>query len=236
MRDGERADGARRRARRRARSRVWSMWSSRNPRSRSSHRGRAGERARVRARRAHGVGERDPVVVRAGEHVVDVEPAAQRARPEGRRVEARALLVGEGDHRDGRRRGSATAKPAATPSAPSKRPPRAHAVQVRAGRPPRPRRVRHRPQRAGRVALHAQPGRGRLLREPLLRRGQLRRPGQPRGAVRRRARSARGPRGGRAARAARDAHRRRAAATPGRGDVHRHAGAERAATGLWPKR
>ncbi len=80
---------------------------------------RPGERRRVGAGGRHRVGERDAVVVGAGQRVGDVEPADERARAERRRVEARALLVGERDHRDGRAARSAAAKPAATPSAPS---------------------------------------------------------------------------------------------------------------------
>ena len=41
---------------------------------------RRGEPAGIRAGGSHRVGERDAVVVRAGEHVGDVEPAGQRAR------------------------------------------------------------------------------------------------------------------------------------------------------------
>lgn len=73
----------------------------------------------VHAGVGHGVAERHAVLVHAGQRVVDVQAADQRARPEGRRVEPRALLVGERDDRHGDGGAGATAKPAATPSAPS---------------------------------------------------------------------------------------------------------------------
>ena len=59
---------------------------------------RARQPRRVDAGVRHRVAERDPVLVHARERVVDVEPPDQRARAERRRVEARALLVGERDH------------------------------------------------------------------------------------------------------------------------------------------
>ena len=162
----------------RSRSRVWSMWSSTKPRRRSSHDGASASAVRVGSGRAHRVGERDPVVVGAREHVGDVEPPDQRARAERRRVEARALLVGERDHRDARqplgdreaRRHAERAVEAAAA---------ADAVEMRARRPPRPGRVRDRPQRAGRVALDAQPGGPRLRAEPRLGGRELGRPGEP---------------------------------------------------------
>ena len=183
----------------RSRSCVWSMCSSTKPRRRLEPRRRVGEQVRVRAGRAHRVGERDPVVVAAREHVGDVEPPDQRARAERRRVEARALLVGERDHGDaghalGHREARRDAERAVEAAA------AADAVEVRARRPPGPRRVRDRPQRAGRIALHAQPGGARLLAEPRLGGGQLGRPGEPVRCRPGRARSARARRAGRAAR------------------------------------
>ena len=122
----------------------------------------------------------------------------RRARPtsarraEGRRVEARALLVGEGDHRHRARR-SATANAGAHAERAVVAPAAAHAVEVRADAPPRRRRVGHRPAVAGRVALDAQPDLARALRAnhaPAA--SSSARPGQPRGAAARRGRSARG--------------------------------------------
>ena len=140
---------------------------------------RPGEPVRVRARGGHRVGERDAVVVAPREHVRHVEPAGQRPRAERRRVEARALLVGEGDHRDagqplGHREPGGDAERAVEPPA------AAHAVEVRAGRPPRPVTVRQRPQRPGRVAGDPQAGGGGLVAEPRLGGGQLLRPRQAR--------------------------------------------------------
>ena len=142
---------------------------------------RVAERGRVGAERAHRVAEQHARVVGARERVADVEPADQRARAERRGVEARALLVGEGEHGDAAdplgdreaRRDAERAVEAATG---------AHAVEVRAGRPPGPLVLRHRPERAGRIAQHAEPGGARLRPEPLLGRGQLLRPRQPRDA------------------------------------------------------
>ena len=108
---------------------------------------------RVDARVGHRISERHTVLVHALDSVVDVEPPDQRARAERRRVEARALLVRERDHgerharplRHGERGGDAE-RAVEPPAA-------AHAVEVRAGRPPRAGRVRARPQvaRAGRA-------------------------------------------------------------------------------------
>ena len=98
---GERPDGAGRRAGPREVARLVDVELEEAAQPREPAR-RLAEALRVGAGRAHRVGERDAVVVRAGEHVGDVEPADERARAERRRVEARALLVGEGDHGDGR--------------------------------------------------------------------------------------------------------------------------------------
>ncbi len=126
-------------------------------------RGRIGQRLGVGAEAPHRVGERHAVVVAAGERVGDVEPADERARAERRRVEARALLVGEGEHGDARHalrdreaRGDAQ-RPVEAPAG-------AHAVEVRARRPPRPVTLRQRPERARGVARDAQPGRARPAR------------------------------------------------------------------------
>jgi hypothetical protein len=140
------------------------------------------EEVGVGARHAHRVGKRDPVVVAAREHVGDVEPPDQRPRAERRRVEAGALLVGERDHRDaweplGDREAGGDAERAVEAAA------AAHAVEVGAGRPPRPGRVGDRPERAGGIAFDAQSGGARLLAEPGLGRGQLGGPREPRHAV-----------------------------------------------------
>ena len=164
-----------------ATSRVWSTCSSRKPRSFSSHCGASAQPVGVDARVGHRVGERDAVVVDAVEHVVDVEPPDQCARAERRRVEARALLVGERDHRDrrvlgDRERGGHAERAVEAPAG-------AHAVQVRAGRPPRAGRVRDRPQVARGVALHRAADRARAAREPAGRLLVLARPREPRGAA-----------------------------------------------------
>ena len=83
-----------------ATSRVWSTCSSRKPRSLSSHSGARRSPSGSTPALGHRVAERDAVVVDAVERVVDVELPDQRAGAERRRVEARALLVGERDHRD----------------------------------------------------------------------------------------------------------------------------------------
>ena len=121
----------------------------------------------IDARLRHRVAERDAVLVDAVDRVVDVEPPDQRARAEGRRVEARALLVGERDH--GHRHALGHREAGGDAERAVEAPAAAHAVQVRADRPPRRRRVRARPQVAGRVALQLaarSPRRGARTRRP----------------------------------------------------------------------
>jgi hypothetical protein len=129
---------------------------------------------RHRVRQAH------TVVVAAVEDG-GIEDAGQRAAAEGRRVEARALLVGERDDRHrrvlGHRERGAHAQGAVVAPA------LAHAVQVRADAPPRPRRAGHRPAVAGGVDLDAQADLVRAVREPRARGLVLGRPRQPRGAA-----------------------------------------------------
>ena len=98
--------------------------------------GRARQPRRVDARTRHRVAERDPVIVHARERVVDVEPPGQRAGAERRRVEARALLVGERDDRHRQALGDREA--GGDPERAVEAPARAHGVEVRADRPPGP--------------------------------------------------------------------------------------------------
>ena len=163
----------------RARSRVWSMCSSTKPRSRGSQDGRVAQRAGIRAEGPHRVAEAHARVVDPARGVGDVEPADEGARAERGGVEAGALLVGEGEDgdvahalRDGEPGRDAERAVEAAPGA--------HAVQVRAGRPPRPVAGRHGPERSGRVAQHPQPRGAGLRPEPLLGRGELLRPREPR--------------------------------------------------------
>ena len=113
----------RRRAGRLARGRASGRCGARG--SRAAARARPGAPARpsrVHAgRRPSRRAASTPSSSRRAEHVVEVEPPGQRAAAERRRVEARALLVGEGDHGDGRAARAATSNAAATPSGPSKR-------------------------------------------------------------------------------------------------------------------
>ena len=218
----------------RSRSRVWSMCSSTKPRSRASHDGASASAPGSAPNPRIASPSATPSSSRAGERVGHVEPADQRARAERRRVEARALLVGEGEHGDARHalrdreaRGDAE-RPVEAPAG-------AHAVEVRAGRPPRPVALRQRPERARRVARHPQPGGARPAR------GTTSRP--PRAPPSRRA-GRRRPRGSRCAlqperagRAARPPSIVTASpATPGRAARARaRPPAITAATGLWPE-
>ena len=217
----------------RSRSCVWSMCSSRKPRSRGSHDGASASAAGSAPAARIASASATPSSSRPGERVGDVEPAGERARAERRRVEARALLVGERDHRDGRARPLGGGEPRRDAQRAVVAAAAADAVEVRAGRPPRARRVRHGPQRAGRVALHAQARGARLRAEPVLGGGQLGRPGEPvRAVVAQPDRlQAREP----VAQLVRGDHERTRQAWSGR----THASSPPAittATGLWPKR
>ncbi len=97
----------------------------------------------------------DPAGVRAREHLVDVQPADQRAAAEGRRVEARALLVGEGDDRDGDRRRLRDRERARDAERAVVAAAARHRVEVRADAPPRRRTGGTGPAVAGGVALDA---------------------------------------------------------------------------------
>jgi hypothetical protein len=143
--------------------------------------GSGGHAGGIDAGGGHRVGQAHAVVVLALEDG-GIEDAGERPAAEGRRVEARALLVGEGDDRDwgvlGHGEGGADAQRAVVAPA------RAHAVEVRAHAPPRPRRVGQRPAVAGRVDLDAQAHLGGATREPSPRGLVLGRPRQPRRAPR----------------------------------------------------
>ena len=81
-----------------ARSRDWSMCSSRNPRRRSSQLGASRRPSGSTPASAIASPSATPSSSSRSDRVVDVEPPDQRPRAERRRVEARALLVGERDH------------------------------------------------------------------------------------------------------------------------------------------
>jgi hypothetical protein len=140
--------------------------------------GRLRDAGGIDARGGHRVGQAHAVVVAALEHG-RIEDPGQRAAAEGGRVEARALLVGEGDDRHRRVLGDGEAR--AHPQGAVVAPARAHAVEVRADAPPWPRRVGHRPAVAGGVDLDAQADLLRPPREPVARGLVLGRPRQPGG-------------------------------------------------------
>ena len=152
---GQRAS-PRRRARRAARGRASGRCAARGSRAAaSSHAGASASRVRVDAGRAHRVARARRRRRRRGEHVVDVEPPDQRARAERRRVEARALLVGERDHGDAGQRARRPRTRPPTPSAPSKRPPLRTLSRCEPVAHHGPGASGHGPEVARRVALHA---------------------------------------------------------------------------------
>ena len=159
---------------------------------------RVAERVGIGARRAHRVAQRDAVVVRPVEHVGDVEPPDQRARPERRRVEPRALLVGERDDRDagqalGRRRSPRRRRArrrSARRCARCRGASRSRPGSVRRPAPP----TASRPGRARPAARRRAPARGTSPRRRRARASMRAASSRPA-----RARSARGPRAGRAA-------------------------------------
>ena len=165
--------------------------------------------------------------------VGEVEPPDERAGAERRRVEARALLVGEGDHGDAARGAAGDREGRGDAERAVEAPAAAHAVQVRADRPPRARRVRAAPTagppgRARRAARRRSPA--RRTTPP---RRPLRRPRQPRGAVR--ARADRLQAGEPVAQVRGGDHRAIRHAWSG-AHPHQLAAGKTAATGLWPKR
>ena len=142
----------------RATSVLWSMWISKKPDRRVAPRRRASTTppGSIPAPRIASATD-TPWSSRARQHAVDVELSGERLAAERRRVEARALLVGERDHGDRLRRGRRDLKPARDAERPVVATAAADAVQVRADPPPRRLGLRARPQVPGRIARHAQP-------------------------------------------------------------------------------